>query len=62
MLRVEGVGEDCVALGYKIELCMVFETSSTTKITQEAAFGLKSNSHRELRFCAVLSTTLFSPH
>lgn len=62
MLRVDGVGEDCVALGYKIELCMFFETSSITKITQEAAFGLIRNGHQERRFCAVLSTSLLSPH
>lgn len=62
MLRVEGAGEDCVASGYKIELCMLFETSKTTKIIQEAAFGLIKNSHQELRLCVALSTPLLSPH
>lgn len=61
MLRVEGVGEDHVASGYKIELCLFFETSNTTKIIQEAAFGLTKNSLQELRFYAALSTPLLSP-
>lgn len=62
MLRVEGVEEDRVASGYKIELSMFFETSNTTKIIQEAAFGLTKNSHQELRFWVALFTPLLWPH